>query len=194
MSALLSNVEGGTRDRIIDAAIALFSEYGFQAISMRDLAKQVGVNAGSLYNHIENKQELLYEILELTLSSLIATTKRSTKRQGTPERKFQAFLQSFSSFRGVDERGLILLYREVVSLDVKRQTDIRDLQQSYLSLLEDILSPMYFKSVPGRLSYISKIVVGFLFGQLQWSSAGLHDKILMAHLIRFVTESASQNS
>ncbi|WP_223447916.1 TetR/AcrR family transcriptional regulator [Pseudomonas sp. BF-R-19] len=194
MSALLSNIEGGTRDRIIDAAIALFSEYGFQAISMRDLAKQVGVNAGSLYNHIENKQELLYEILELTLSSLIAATKRSTKRQGTPAKKFQAFLQSFNSFRGVDERGLVLLYREVISLDVKRQADIRDLQKSYLLLLEDILSPIYFNSVPGRLSYISKIVIGFLFGQLQWSSADLHDKILIAHLIRFVTESASQNS
>ncbi|KRP60016.1 DNA-binding transcriptional regulator, AcrR family [Pseudomonas trivialis] len=194
MPALLSNVEGGTRDRIIDAAIALFSEYGFQSISMRDLAKQVGVNAGSLYNHIENKQELLYEILELTLSSLIATTKRSTKRQDTPAKKFQAFLQSFNVFRGVDERGLILLYREVVSLDVKRQMDIRNLQKCYLLLLEDILSPMYSMSVPGRLSYISRIVVGFIFGQLQWSTADLHDKILTAHLIRFVTESASQNA
>jgi len=194
MSALLSNVEGGTRDRIIDAAIALFCEYGFQAISMRDLAKQVGVNAGSLYNHIENKQELLYEILESTLSSLIVTTRRSTKRQDTPAKKFQAFLQSFNYFKGVDERGLVLLYREVVSLDVKRQTDIRNLQKCYLLLLEDILSPIYLNSLPGRLSYMSKIVIGFLFGQLQWSSADLHEKMLVAHLIRFVTESASQNA
>ena len=194
MPALLSEVEGGTRDRIIDAAIALFAEQGYQAISMRDLARQVGVNPGSLYSHIESKQELLYEILELTLSNLIASTQRSTKRHATPAKKLQAFLQSFSSFRQVDRRGLILLYREIMSLDVKRQADIRSLQQRYLLLLEDILSLIYFDAVPGRLSYLSKMVIGFLFGQLQWSDGDLNEKLLMAHLTRFVTESASQHA
>lgn len=194
MPALLSNVEGGTRDRIIDAAIALFAEQGYQAISMRDLARQVGLNPGSLYSHIESKQELLYEILELTLSNLIASTRRSTKRPATAAKKLQAFLQSFSSFRQVDQRGLILLHREIMSLDVKRQADIRSLQQRYLLLLEEILSLFYFDAVPGRLSYLSKMVIGFLFGQLQWSDGDLNEKLLMAHLTRFVTESASQHA
>lgn len=187
MSALLLNVDGSTRDRIIDAAITLFAEHGFQAISMRDLAKHVGINAGSLYNHIETKQELLYEIIESTLSSLIAVTRRSINKQVDPAKKTQAFLQSFSSFRRSDEVGLVLVFREIVSLDINRKVDIGELQRTYFLLLEDILSPMYCDK--NHLSDISEVIVGFLFGQLQWPSMIQNDRALMAHLTRFVITS-----
>lgn len=50
------------KEIIIDKAAALIREKGFKAASMRDLAEIVGVEAASLYNHIKNKNELLYEI------------------------------------------------------------------------------------------------------------------------------------
>lgn len=48
---------------IVQAAESLFSERGYDATSMRDIADRVGVKAASLYSHITNKQELLYIIV-----------------------------------------------------------------------------------------------------------------------------------
>ncbi len=58
----------GERDRparsvIIGAAAELFGEKGYHGTSVRDISSEVGILAGSLYSHIESKQELLAEIL-----------------------------------------------------------------------------------------------------------------------------------
>jgi AcrR family transcriptional regulator len=48
-----------TRTLILDAAAQLFSERGYAAVSMRDVAKAVGVTASNLYYHFQDKNELI---------------------------------------------------------------------------------------------------------------------------------------
>ena len=48
---------------IIGIASALFKEKGFSAVTMRDIAKAMGIKAASLYNHIKNKEEILTFII-----------------------------------------------------------------------------------------------------------------------------------
>lgn len=50
------------KDVIIKAASTLFYKNGYKAASMRELAESVGVEAASLYNHIQSKSELLHTI------------------------------------------------------------------------------------------------------------------------------------
>lgn len=51
------------RNEILDAAGQLFSRQGFHATSMRDLARAVNLQGGSLYAHIESKEEVLFELV-----------------------------------------------------------------------------------------------------------------------------------
>ncbi|UBV42953.1 TetR/AcrR family transcriptional regulator [Deinococcus taeanensis] len=51
------------REQILDSASRLFSERGYHATSMRDLAGELGMQGGSLYAHISSKEELLIEIV-----------------------------------------------------------------------------------------------------------------------------------
>ena len=51
------------KDFILQRASAMFREKGFPATSMRDLAESVGIEAASLYNHIQSKSEILQEII-----------------------------------------------------------------------------------------------------------------------------------
>jgi AcrR family transcriptional regulator len=51
------------REQILDSASRLFSERGYHATSMRDLAGELGMQGGSLYAHITGKEELLVEIV-----------------------------------------------------------------------------------------------------------------------------------
>lgn len=53
---------GGTRDRIVDAALRLFSERGTAAVSVRELADEAGVTVPGLYYHFASKAELIRDV------------------------------------------------------------------------------------------------------------------------------------
>ncbi|GAA3699557.1 TetR/AcrR family transcriptional regulator C-terminal domain-containing protein [Nonomuraea antimicrobica] len=52
------------REKVLDAALALADEEGLDGLSMRRLAKMLGVEAMSLYNHVSNKADLVDGIAE----------------------------------------------------------------------------------------------------------------------------------
>ena len=54
-----------TKERIFDEAISLFAQKGYTETTMRDIAKAVDIQAGSIYNHFSSKDELLSAVLEL---------------------------------------------------------------------------------------------------------------------------------
>jgi AcrR family transcriptional regulator len=51
--------KSSTKERIFHAALRLFSSQGFKEVSMRDIAKEVGISVSSLYNHYASKDDLL---------------------------------------------------------------------------------------------------------------------------------------
>ena len=53
-----------TRDRITEAALQLMDAEGLDAVSMRRVAREVGVEAMSLYNHVRDKDDLLNAVIE----------------------------------------------------------------------------------------------------------------------------------
>ncbi len=61
-----------SRDRIVDAAIALIERDGPDALSMRRLGSELGVEAMSLYHHVPNRAELLSAVSERMLAPLQA--------------------------------------------------------------------------------------------------------------------------
>jgi AcrR family transcriptional regulator len=59
-----------SRDRVLHAAAELADGDGIDALSMRRLAKDLGVEAMSLYNHVKNKDEILAGIIDLALAEI----------------------------------------------------------------------------------------------------------------------------
>lgn len=61
-----------TRNEILAAAAQIFSQKGFHATSMQDIAQAVNLQKASLYHHISSKQEILVDVLDQALDLLIA--------------------------------------------------------------------------------------------------------------------------
>ncbi len=61
-----------TRERIIAAAVVLVDQSGLDALSMRKLGAALGVEAMSLYNHVDNKDDVLDGILDAVLREVPA--------------------------------------------------------------------------------------------------------------------------
>jgi len=55
---------GETKRRILDTAITLFAERGFQSCTMRDIAAAVGIKAPAIYNHYSSKEQVLAAAME----------------------------------------------------------------------------------------------------------------------------------
>ena len=59
-----------TRERVLHAALDLADERGIDALSMRELGRHLGVDAMSLYNHVDNKDDLLNGIVDLVVGEI----------------------------------------------------------------------------------------------------------------------------
>lgn len=55
-----------TAQKILDAALGLFAKKGYDAVSVDEIAKAVGIKAPSIYNHFDSKQEIFDAIVETT--------------------------------------------------------------------------------------------------------------------------------
>jgi AcrR family transcriptional regulator len=61
-----------SRERVLRAAIALADGTGMSSLSMRNLARELGVEAMSLYNHVANKSDLLDGMVDLVIGEIEA--------------------------------------------------------------------------------------------------------------------------
>ena len=58
------------RERVLRAAMALADERGIEAVTMRELGRELGVEAASLYNHVTGKDDLLDGMAEHAVSEI----------------------------------------------------------------------------------------------------------------------------
>ena len=71
---------------------------GFEAASLREIAKEVGIQAPSLYNYIKSKEKLLYELLREPLQAMIAEYRTLTEGVTDPITRLEMFTQVHLTF------------------------------------------------------------------------------------------------
>jgi AcrR family transcriptional regulator len=183
------------RERLMGAAVELFATRGFHAIGLRDLAGHVGLQAGSLYHHIDNKQGLLFELIESTLSDLLVLTRRRLKGASTPCERVRRFVQAFVSFSLNEHDRLILVTREFVNLNEAHKCHVDKLKTAHRALLSEIIAEKFqLKGKPdAETCLITHAVMGMLYGQLHWSEVEITEQQLTALLtgcvMRMITAS-----
>lgn len=140
------------------AARSLFLLRGFHAVSLRQLADELGVHAGSLYHHIDSKQSLLFDLLEEYESSLVAGLK-SSKGNG-PTARFESFVKRYLQIAMAQQEAAKLSALEYRSLTCNQQREIDELRQQWQRVLEGILEDGLRKGV-------------FQYDQLEFARAGI---------------------
>jgi AcrR family transcriptional regulator len=85
-----------TKERIYNVAVDLFFTKGFHQTSIRDIAKEGGMNSAGIYHHFGNKEGLLLFILEQASKSILINQRRSLEKikDLNPLERFKKFLIS----------------------------------------------------------------------------------------------------
>jgi len=120
------------------AAVDLISEHGFEAMSLRQLAEKVGLNASSLYNHIGSKQDLLNGLLQAVMEDLLEAVETQVLSQPTPLAQFQAFVRLHIQFhidRKNDVRIATTELRSLTPENYRRIVKLRNRYEATLSLI-----------------------------------------------------------
>jgi TetR/AcrR family transcriptional regulator, cholesterol catabolism regulator len=81
------------RSDIVEAATQVFSERGYHAASMTEIADRVGMRKPSLYHHIRKKEDLLFAIHEQLIDELIEQTTVALDPSMTPPEQMAAVLR-----------------------------------------------------------------------------------------------------
>lgn len=93
MPVIKTHKNGSKKQVIIGKAAKMFREKGFAATSMRDLAESVGVEAASLYNHIQSKAEILQDICFRVANLLTAHLEKVESSKSNAIEKITAILR-----------------------------------------------------------------------------------------------------
>ncbi|QBF31202.1 TetR/AcrR family transcriptional regulator [Thalassococcus sp. S3] len=127
-----------TGPRIQDAALKLFAQHGFAAVSMRQIAGDVGVQAGALYNYTTDKQSLLFGLMQRHMQDLLSAW-ADLGVKGDALTRLEAFTRFHIRFNLDRSDAVFISYMELRNLSPENFESIEALRRAYENELEDIL-------------------------------------------------------
>jgi len=147
-----------SRARIVGAALRILDREGLEAVSMRRLGRELGVEAMSLYNHVEDKDDILVGILEAIVSELEIPT------EGEPFARLRAAALGFRAAL-LRHPGAIPLFAEQ-RRTIVREPILRAVEAALAALRQAGLSPE--DAVHGY-----RALVGYVLGYVAQEVAGI---------------------
>src|SRR5690606_20866493 len=129
-----------TRKDVVAAAGRLFASRGYHGTSMRDLGRELGMLGGSLYAHVDSKQDLLVEVVGEGAELFDAVAARAVATPGTAADRLRAFVEGHVGVV-IDNLDVVRTYlNEARALDDVRRARVLAARDRYEGVLREILT------------------------------------------------------
>jgi AcrR family transcriptional regulator len=128
-----------TEEAIRQAAVELIAARGFEAMTMRELAGKVGVQAGAIYRYFPSKAKLLVELLVEHLDFLLEHWQREQPDTDDPVERLRAFVDFHIRSHTLRRREVFVANMELRSLAPADYRRVVALRRRYEHILTDIL-------------------------------------------------------
>jgi AcrR family transcriptional regulator len=126
-----------TGPKVRRAALRLFASHGYAAVSMRQIASVVGVQAGALYNYTPDKQSLLFDLMLSHMQELLAAHEDDVSLP--PLKRLEAFVRFHIDFHKDRPDEVFIAYMELRNLTEDNFEQIETLRRAYETRVEAIL-------------------------------------------------------
>ena len=124
---------------IREAGLQLIYEHGYEAMTLRQLAREVGLQPGSLYNHIATKQELLFDLIHNHMITLMESVDKALEGLSDPVERLKAFTAFHLTYHIERKREVFIGSAELRSLEPENRDIIVGLRRDYEDRLCAIL-------------------------------------------------------
>lgn len=105
-----------TKDRILDAALDVFSSKGYHETRVDEIVTQAGVSKGSVYFHFPNKEKLFIALVDQFADLLERRTNEAIAEQGEGIQRLQAAIETVLATFGRYRRPTKLMLVQAVGL------------------------------------------------------------------------------
>ena len=162
--------KNNTRSSILSAAVSLFSQRGYDGVSMKKIAQAVNISAPALYNHFKDKQSIYNAAVADSFENKAQPLQQALSGNDKPIVRLQRFITSLCKSLADDPEFRRLVQRELLDEDEERLRH----------LAEDIFAPL-FESMMDLLSelkpaadthMLAVIIIGMVLKPYEFNPLG----------------------
>jgi len=168
-----------TRSRLKEAALDVFSEKSVDAATVEEITKKADLGKGTLYQHFEDKEEIVVTLVEEAVEHLIRRIRAYNSAPETLEGMLEHILNTHYEFSVDAREEFLLLFQGKLLLRLESDT-LDELEEPYLRYLGELeeqvsvyLSP---KIAPLKVRRLACAVAGFVFGFFSFAMIGMTSK------------------
>lgn len=180
------------RETILEAAKEVFSEKGFHATTIADVAKRAGMSYGSIYWYFDSKEALFHALMDAQEAALRDYVGRSFVEAGASREgvgAFKAAVRATFEFFENDRAATKLLFRDAYALGGGYEKHLYGIYEGYIDDIEKVIVRLQDKGLvrddPPRMMAFS---VAALIGQLSHRRLVTDDGVDAATVADFVVE------
>ncbi len=119
------------RTRVLDAAVDLFAERGYDGTSVSQVITRAGVAKGGFYHHFASKEALLYEVYGDLIGRQLAGMDEILVRGLAPGDTLRALIDDLVLTTAASSRPALVFWREMGRLDDERTEQYRRARRRY---------------------------------------------------------------
>ena len=127
------------QQEIIATAAYLFREQGYLATSIRDISERLGMTSAALYYHFKNKEEILLEIMRLSLHNLREAVQTAVDGQVAPWNKLRAALRTHLAISVEYQDFAIVLLKDLRHLSADERAHVVAARDAYEDMWQALL-------------------------------------------------------
>ncbi|MBK5220787.1 MAG: TetR family transcriptional regulator [Thermoleophilia bacterium] len=156
------------RREVLEAAVAVFSERGYRAASMADIAATLGMGKASLYHYVASKEEVLIELYEDVLRESVIAARRIASADGTALEALAEMIADRVAYTCRNRELLRIFFEEEAELPARHQARLISVRHEYEETLLEVIAA---GEAAGEfsLSTTPTIFVNTLLGAANWT-------------------------
>jgi AcrR family transcriptional regulator len=109
-------------EEVLDAAYALFLERGFEAVGLRDIAKEAGVSIGTVYAYFNDKQDLFIQVIQTRGADIFREMREFSPDSFDPDLGPERMVREIiGAFMTLVERYRVL-FKDIIILSLTDET------------------------------------------------------------------------
>jgi AcrR family transcriptional regulator len=167
----MPNSKNREKSQEIQSVIAhLFAYNGYHSTSMREIARELGMNQSSLYHYFRSKEEILFTLMNDAMDNALTTLEEICAGDLLPRDKLNKILHFYTRYYAGDPERLILLVNEQNSLNSDHRRILLDKQRRYVHLFKEVFEELeklqLTKEIPHSLAIFA--FLGMVHYTIKW--------------------------
>ena len=168
-----------TAEQILEVARELFGDDGYDATSVAEIARRVGVVEGAIYRHFPSKRDLLHQVIRSFYEPLIESATGGVASIDAPRERVRFLIRRQLEAMAHDPLLCRLIISEARSFDDYYESEVAQLSRRYTSLFVDayrdgVERGIFRSDVPAEL--VRDLVYGSI-EHLAWSALSGHRSV-----------------